>query len=79
VYDVARDVTAAEADRAEMPDLALVEDGHVGRRGAQLHERDTELLFVLRQHRKRTGERLEDEVLHLVAGTLDGLAQVDGR
>ena len=79
VHDVARDVVAAEGDRAEVADLPLVEDGEVGRARAHLDERDAELLLVLGQHGERAGERLEHELAHLVAGALDALAQVDRR
>ena len=79
VHDVARDVVAAERDRAEMADLPLVEDGEVGGAGAHLDERDAELLLVLGEHGERARQRLEHELPHLVAGALDALAQVDRR
>ena len=66
-------------DRAEVPDLPLVEDGEVGRARAHLHERDAELLLVLGQHGERARERLEHELAHLVARALDRLAQVHRR
>ena len=61
---------------AEVADLALVEDRHVGGPAAQLHQRDPDLLLVVGEHRQGGGQRLEHQLGHLVAGAVHRLADV---
>src|SRR4051812_21794894 len=77
MHDVARDIVAAEGHRAEVADLPLVKEREVGRARAHLDERDAQLLLVFREHGERTREWLEHELAYAVAGTLDGLAQIE--
>ena len=59
-----------------MADLAVVEDRHVGRSAAQLHDHAAQLAFVGSQHRQRCRERLQDELPHVIAGPLHAAPQV---
>ena len=79
VHDVVRDVVAAEGNRAEMANLALVKDGEIGGAGAHLDERDTELLLVLGEDGERARQRLEHELPHPIARALHRLAQIQRR
>src|SRR5690242_3532210 len=79
LHHVARHVGAGELDRREVANLPLVEDRHAGRAAAHLHQRDAQLLLIVRQHRVRRGERLEHEIggpvvrpLHAAAHVLRG-------
>src|SRR5258706_4391312 len=79
LHDIAGEVDATISDGAQVTNLSFVEDRNVGRAGAHLHERDTELLLVLGEHTERTGERLEHQLPNVVAGSLDGFAQIHRR
>src|SRR3989441_1216813 len=76
LHQVVGHVRAGELDRREMADLPFVKDRHARRAPAHLHQRDAQLLFVVRQHRVRGGERLEHEIDRPVARALHALAQV---
>src|SRR6266446_5783526 len=75
-HQVARDMRAGILERREVPDLPLVKDRHARRPACHLHQRDAQLLFVVRQHRVGSGERLEHQLGRPVARSLHTAAQV---
>ena len=60
--DVVGEVIAADRDHAGVPEAAALEDREVGRAAADVHERDAELLLVVRQHRFARRQLLEHGV-----------------
>src|SRR6266446_3866231 len=55
---------AGDRDHRRMADRAVREHGDVGRAAADVEQTDAEVLLVLRQHRARGSERLQDQVVH---------------
>src|SRR5436309_4235133 len=75
-YQVARDMRAGILERREVPDLSLVEDRHTCRPPSHLHQGDSQLLLVVRQHGVGRGERLQHQLGRPVARPLHAAAQV---
>src|SRR6266705_1222645 len=75
-HQVARDMRAGILERREVPDLPLVEDRHTRRPPSHLHQGDSQLLLVVRQHGVGRGERLQHQLGRPVARPLHAAAQV---
>ncbi|MNI41761.1 hypothetical protein D3C73_960230 [compost metagenome] len=59
-----------------MADRTAREDGDVGRATADIHQHDTQFLFIGRQHGQAGGQRLQDQVLHFQAAAAHALDDV---
>src|SRR5262245_7258564 len=74
--DVVGDLVARDRDHGGMPDRAVREDGDIGGAAADVEQAHAEVFLVLRQHRARGGEGLQDEVVHLQATAAHALHDV---
>ena len=74
--DVVRDVVAAHRQDPRVERRALLEQGEVDRPGADVGDRDAELLLGLGQHGLGRGQRVRDELVDLDARRLHALGQV---
>ena len=74
--DVVRHVVAADRQDGRVERRAVREQGEVDRAGADVGDRDAQLLLGLGQHGLGGCERVGDELVDLHAGELDALGQV---
>ena len=74
--NVAGDVVAAQRQHGGVLERALVEHQHVGGAGAEVDQRDAELLLLGRQHRFGGRQRLEHQVGDVQPGAFAALDDV---
>src|SRR4026207_1337618 len=74
--DVVGDLVSRDRNHRGMPDCAVGEDRDVGGAAAHVEQAHAEFLLVLRQHRARRGEGLQDEVVHLKPAAAHALHDV---
>src|SRR6059058_1043739 len=79
VHDVARDIVAAEGNRAEVADLSFVKEREVGGARTHLDESHAQFLLVFGENGERTRQRLEHELAHTISRALDRFAEIERR
>ena len=72
---------AANGNNGGMNDHAFVEDNQLARSRPDIHQANAQLALVTLEHALGAGQRLEDGVLHLDAGTVQNGNHIlrDGR
>ena len=77
--DVARDQVAGDRDHRGVADRAVGEDRDVGRAGADVDQRDAEVLLVVGQHRVARRARVQHQLLDFQPAAAHALDDVLGR